>query len=244
MRYLFSLVNGGIMAHEPGWESCGAPLRTADGRTCKARRLPGFRQCLRHIPEDECDRAWELGHRRCKAHVKDETSPFYGERCGHAAVLETEFCQYHQKNLVGLPGGTKMQRYRLHKVSAEEGIDTTRVANPLQSLLELAAEEMALKDELKRRVVALKEDEWRYEGQAGEQIHGIIQLYERALDRTGRRLTALVRLGIEERLARVTERQARLVEAAVAGALADTGLPQDVQDRAREAAARRLRAVG
>jgi hypothetical protein len=227
---------------------CGAPLDDygKPGESCKSRVLPGFDYCLPHLPEDQCDAAWELGWRRCKGRINNKESLRYGQRCGKRALDDADFCGFHMKGMTPLDDGRKgqMTLYRIHQASKAEGIDTTVVANPLQSLLEVAAEAMALKDELKRQVLELETNAWRYEGVAGEQIRGEIILYERALDRIARLLVTITRLGIEERLARVEERQARLIEAAVAGALADTGLPAVTQDLAREAVSRRLRAAG
>jgi hypothetical protein len=123
------------------------------------------------------------------------------------------------------------------------GVDS-RVTNPLEELLKVAEEALLWKDELKRRVVALHEDEWRYETKGmGEQIRAEIQLYERSIDRLARILVMIAKLGIEERLTRVTERQALLIEKAVALAIEETHLPAPAQDRLRESVARHLKAV-
>ena len=122
--------------------------------------------------------------------------------------------------------------------------ESHRVTNPLQELLDIAEEALLWKNELKRRVVALHEDEWRYEADGmGEQIRAEIQLYERSVDRLARILVMIAKLGIEERLARVTERQALLIEKAVALAIEETHLPAPAQDQLRESVARHLKAV-
>jgi hypothetical protein len=226
---------------------CGAP--TLSGKTCRRRHLPGFDTCLFHLPEDQIDLAERHGYRRCKATVSIEENPNFGLRCKQSPFEGGDYCEYHlQDKGAWVTAQNREQRkvvYRIHKVAEEEGVDTTRVANPLQALLELADEAMLLKEELRRRVVQLKEDEidWRYEGVAGEQIRGEILLYERALDRCGRLLLQLARLGIEERLARVTERQAYLVNKALELALEEAGADVSVQDKIRESVAKHLRAV-
>lgn len=229
---------------------CGALLppdgKRLPGAACTRKKLPGFGACLRHLDDDdEINRAWDEGYRRCKSIIKIEGHR-KGERCRNKALDQSDSCPYHlpkDKWLVPVNRRNGMNVYRVGKAASDEGIDVSKVQNPLMALMELAAEAMSLKDELKRRVVNLKEEEWRYEGVAGEQIRGEIVLYERALDRITRLLVTMTRLGIEERLARVEERMARQVEAAVAGALADTGLPQAVQDQAREFVGQRLRAA-
>jgi len=120
----------------------------------------------------------------------------------------------------------------------------SRISNPLQTLLEVAEEALLWKDEMKRRVIALQADEWRYEAQGmGEQVRAEITLYERAIERLARMLVMIAKLGIEERLARVSERQVLLIERAVALAIEETSLPPAQQDTLREAVARHLKAV-
>lgn len=226
-------------------ERCGAP-RPNRG-PCTYRKLPGFPNCLRHLPEDLIPEAERHGYRRCRGRVTVEENPRFGERCQQTPLEGSDFCDFHQpdKTLFITPR-TISQRavvHRIHKVAAEENVDTTRVANPLQALLEIADEAQLLKEELRRRVVELKAEEWRYEGVAGEQIRGEILLYERALDRCARLLIQLTRLGIEERLARVTERQGYLINKALERALEEAGIDVDTQDKIRDSVSRHLRAV-
>ena len=219
---------------------------THKGAPCAKSPLPGFDFCLRHLPDEQVLAAEALGYERCKAIVHGEGNPRKGMRCAESPVNGSGYCVYHQKGGNWIAPPTLKDRRmiaKIHRIAPEEGIDTTKVANPLQALLELAAEAYAFKEELKRRVVSLRENEWRYESIAGEQVRADIVLYERAMDRLARQLTVIAKLGIEERLARVTERQAFIVEQAVVAALEDLGLPVDVQDRARGAVGRRLRAV-
>ena len=66
-------------------------------------------------------------------------------------------------------------------------------------------------------------------------------LYERSLDRAGKILTDLARLGLDERLARVHEQQAAIMTAVFLGALADLGVSPEVQQAGRRAIAERVR---
>lgn len=217
-----------------------------DGQPCPRSSLPTFEYCLGHLPDHDCERAQKMGYRRCKHLVGNKDSPRRGERCSLSPLPGSDFCAYHQDEAKWLVPQSNAQRNvvaRIYRAAADESIDVETVTNPLQALLELAAETLAFKEELKRRVVALDENEWRYEHVAGEQIRGDIILYERAIDRTERILTRLAKLGIEDRLAKVTERQAHLVEQAIVRAFEEVGLPLDVQDQAREAVGRHLRAA-
>lgn len=79
---------------------------------------------------------------------------------------------------------------------AHEGL--TDVEDPVFELARLAVEAWAMKDALAARVNAL--DELRFEDSKGaEQIRAEVVLYERALDRTGKFLESLARLGYEDR---------------------------------------------
>jgi hypothetical protein len=219
---------------------------TTAGERCRAKEVPGFGFCVMHLPDELCDEAAEHGYVRCKATVRDEASERHGLRCRQEAVNNTGLCPYHQPKDKWLVPVTREQRRavaRIHTVAEAAGVDTTRVANPLQALLELADEALRFKEECARRVVALEQNEWRYEHIAGEQIRGDIVLYERAMDRAMKMLLAVSRLGIEERLARVTERQAVLVEQAIVRALEESGADVKTQDKAREIVAEHLRSV-
>jgi hypothetical protein len=138
-----------------------------------------------------------------------------------------------------------MTRRTIVKPPMAEGENVDgRIVNPLQTLLEVAEEALLWKDALKRKVVQMESDMWRYnEAGVGEQIRGEITLYEKSIERLTRILVMIAKLGIEERLARVTERQALLIEKAVSRALEETGLEAVKQDEVREAVAKHLRAV-
>lgn len=123
---------------------------------------------------------------------------------------------------------------------ARLGVDA--VSDPLTMLAQVTGEVLAWKDataELVNRLSSV-----RYEGElAGEQLRSEVLLWERALDRCERFLTAMARCNIDERLAKVTERQAETLSAALSAALADMGFPPDKQREARQLVGRHLRAA-
>jgi len=89
------------------------------------------------------------------------------------------------------------------------------VEDPLTELARIAAEVVAWKDAIGGKVNELTS--LRYEAdQGGEQLRSEVALWERALDRCERFLTAMARLNIDERLARISEAQAAAVIAAIA----------------------------
>jgi uncharacterized protein YukE len=120
-------------------------------------------------------------------------------------------------------------------------LDVPPVENALTELAKIAGQVVAWKDALAGKVNALTS--LRYEGESGEQLRSEVVLWERALDRCEKFLTAMARLDIDERLARVTERQAEQVSAALTAVLAEMGLPAEQQQAARTGLARHLRAV-
>lgn len=122
-------------------------------------------------------------------------------------------------------------------------LDIREVSDPLAALLKLAGQVLAWQEATATLVNGL-EDGVRYEGATGaEQLRAEVALYERAMDRALTVLAAIARLNIEERLARVTERQADAVIDAIDAALAAAGVVGQDAARAKQAAARHLRSV-
>ncbi|MBO1767056.1 hypothetical protein [Allobranchiibius sp. GilTou38] len=97
------------------------------------------------------------------------------------------------------------------------------IVDPLGRLLDLAAEAAQWLDVIRERVKVLQDVRYEAVG-AGEQVRAEIVLYERAQDRLGKFLTDVARLGIEDRLARVSEVQTAAMFAGVTGALRELGV--------------------
>lgn len=121
--------------------------------------------------------------------------------------------------------------------------DSDPVANPLEALQALAGRALALEQAIGEMVNNLKGD-LRYDTETGgEQLRAEVAVLERAMDRCGRLLVDIAKLNIEERMARVTELQIKMVEKAFNLALRDMALPPERQKEARQAFGRHLRAV-
>lgn len=121
-------------------------------------------------------------------------------------------------------------------------LDVAPVDDPLAALLKLAGQVVAWQT----ATAGLLDDltAVRYQSmQGGEQLRAEVALYERAMDRAAAVLAAIARLNIEDRLAKVTERQADAVIAAIDAALAEAGITGRDAARAKQAAARHLRAA-
>ena len=111
------------------------------------------------------------------------------------------------------------------------------VSDPLTALAEVAGEALALKDALAETVADL--GQVRYQGHIGEQIHGEIKALLAAMHQSERLLVAMAKLGLDERLVRVNERQAQILADVVEAVFASRELtPHPWSDRYRAAAHR------
>ena len=151
-----------------------------------------------------------MNEQRCIATAKRS-----GQRCGRAAVPGATVCRFH--------GGAAPQVMAAAAVRVAEEqarrelarLNLPPVEDPLTELARVAAEVVAWKDAIGAKVNELTS--LRYEAdQGGEQLRSEVALWERALDRCERFLTAMARLNIDERLARISEAQAAAVIAAIA----------------------------
>ncbi|MFI5684654.1 hypothetical protein [Streptomyces sp. NPDC051636] len=121
-------------------------------------------------------------------------------------------------------------------------LDVDPVGDPLAGLLKLAGQVLAWQEATASLVNSLESVRYRAANGA-EQLRAEVALYERAMDRAANVLSAIARLGIEERLARVTEQQAEAVIGAIEAGLAAAGVPGERMADARRAVARHLRLV-
>ncbi|MBP5896324.1 hypothetical protein [Streptomyces scabiei] len=171
-----------------------------------------------------------------------------GETCTFVAGWGTDHVGTGRCRLHG--GNTRTQRAAAQAEKAEEEarrvlatLDVTPVADPFAALSTLAGQVLAWQEAISHIVNKLG-DRVRYEGASGaEQLRAEVALYERAMDRTGQILGMIAKLNIEDRMARVTERQADALVSALEAALAAAGVTGTAADEARKAAARHLRAV-
>jgi len=116
------------------------------------------------------------------------------------------------------------------------------VDDPLTEMAKLAGEAIAWKDVIAERVSFL--NDIRYDGEkSGEQVRGEVIVFERALDRCNSVLTNMAKLNIDERLARVSEKQAEFVANALTAALNEMGFTLDQQREAKALVANQLRLV-
>ena len=120
------------------------------------------------------------------------------------------------------------------------------VVNSLEELQRLAGEIVAWKDTCRKMVndLHIREEGLRFESsQRLEQVRSEVVLWERSLDRAASVLTALVRLGLDERLVGVKEKTAENIAASLAAALAKAGINQEAANVVRREFSRKLRII-
>ena len=120
--------------------------------------------------------------------------------------------------------------------------DAAPVTDPLSALQKLAGRAMAWEDIIGEKVNELRSIRYSTD-EGGEQIRGEIAVMERAMDRLGRLLVDIAKLNIEDRLAGVREKTARMLEDALAAALQKSGADLSGQAAARDEFKRRLRII-
>jgi hypothetical protein len=126
---------------------------------------------------------------------------------------------------------------------ANEGV--APVTDPLGALFDHVAQVKAFYEFVRDKVGGLDVDAW--ENVPGEdndgrmaQLSVYVGLLERAQERTQRALAELVKLGLEERLVRITERQAEMIVRVIDGALEAVGMSDEQRSLARAEVPRRL----
>lgn len=173
--------------------------------------------------------------KKCKGHVSG------GRPCKAWAMHGQDVCRVHggSSPQARAKAAERLAEAKLRRVFAATGHQP--VDDPLTELSKLAGEVVAWKNFLADRVAEL--ERLRYTGVGTEQIRGEVQLFERALDRCAAVLGMIARLNIDERLARVTERQADALLHALEAALAHAGVTGERAVEAKQVAARQLRVV-
>src|SRR6266536_3657599 len=152
--------------------------------------------------------------RRCKAQCADDGRP-----CPNWAMTGQQVCASHggitrQAKAAAARRAAEAKAVEVYRAYSPNG-DNTPV-DVVGELVDLVREVRRFRDFLGSRVSELSADQWSYEHPARERIAAEIGLYERALDRSGRLLADVARLGLlEELTAAVTRRRVQLERARV-----------------------------
>jgi hypothetical protein len=173
--------------------------------------------CARGIPG--------CSHAGCGGHSKR-----HGGACGAQPLryVDPPRCRTHLGRSVAVVRAEQGRQEEARRIYAEHGLQAA--ADPLTALQEQAGKVLAWQAVIEAQIAGLTEI--RYRGGNGENVRGEIQVWERALDRTNKILADLVRLGIEDRLVRLTERQGALMSGALLWLLGAFGVDGNEQARA------------
>jgi hypothetical protein len=223
------------------------------GNPCRNAARAGLGTCVAHDPGGD-PRPTPPEEFRCTATNKES-----GERCRRQHAPGGVVCAMHGGNAPQARAEAKRRATEARLDSLATDLTGRPVGNALTELSRLAGRARAWMQMLEERVQALLDAESapsggdeeeqgdhgiRYYHRAGEQTRAEVQLYERAMGQLGSLLTSIARLNIDERLARITERQAEAVIAALEAGLTAAGVRDPEQRTAAKAAAsRELRLV-
>lgn len=206
------------------------PVNLDDYRSHRPPPPPHIREGYRL--DDDGTLYGKDGKLRCSA--KARNAP--GGICHTHPVKGTKRCRMH-----GGSSPKAQQKAARDSVEADvrdllATLDIGPVHDPLTALKELAGEVNAWKDAMRVKVEELSTLDVSTE--YGETARAVVQLYERAMDRAGDFLFKIARLNIDERLAAVTERQAKMIEDGFFDALDEIGIPAtDMSTREKVAVA-------
>lgn len=190
-----------------------------------------------------------MANEQCTATAKST-----GNRCAQTAEPGTTVCRFHggKAPQVQAKAAERVVEQQVRRSLAR--LDVPPVEDPFTELGKLAGQVVSWKDALAALVNRLVEDapceqcgaaggRLRYESFAtgAEQLRSEVSLFERAMDRCATVLGLMAKLNIDERMARISERQAAAVIRAIDVALATAGVTGPAAQEARGAAARELR---
>lgn len=161
----------------------------------------------------------DKGKARCSA--KARNSP--GGRCYTHPVKDQKRCRMHGGTSPRAKARAARERTERQMRSAVALHDMGPVHDPLTALKNLAGEVLAWKDAMRVQVEGL--NTLSYSTDYGETAKALVQLFERSMDRAAAVLATIAKLNIDERLAAVTERQAKMIEDAFFSALDEIGIP-------------------
>ena len=169
-----------------------------------------------------------------------------GQPCGAYAVNGGRVCSAHggRAPQVKAKAAERLAEQQIRRELAR--LDVAPVDDYLGQMALIAGQVIAWKDALAEKVNALSSLRYQVSGEngdGGEQLRAEVALWERSLDRCERFLTAMARMNIEERMTRVTEKQAAMCDEAFALTLREMGLPAEQQRDARLRLGRHLRSV-
>ena len=170
---------------------------------------------------------------RCRA-----TSRSTGSQCGNRAIAGMAVCYMHGgKSPAAQAAAARRIAHRdAHRTLARQGV--VEVDDPVRALIRIASEAVALYELVHDYLANTEVDHWtRDDGTLSEHV----KLLERTQAQAQRFLSDWIRLGLEDRLVRLSERQAEAIGRVIDGVLNELGVDEETLRRAREELPRQLR---
>lgn len=166
-----------------------------------------------------------------------------GLPCGNPPVQGALVCRMHGGLAPQVLAKAKMRLAEQEIRAGLAQLGVTAVEDPFTELSKLAGQVVSFKDQLAAKVNELTSIRYEAPGAGTEQLRAEVALFERALDRCAAVLGLIVKLDIDTRMARISERQADAVVRAVDAAISAAGITGPAALAARQVAARELRGV-
>ncbi len=169
------------------------------------------------------------------------TSTTTGERCGNLASMGTTVCYKHGARA---PQVRKAAQRRIEEAKVVskflKDYPIHAIDDPIVALQSLTSEAQAFYLFVSQHVANIDVDQWA--GEEGK-LSAYVALLERAQAQAQRFLSDWVRLGLEERLVRLSERQAEAIGRVIDGVLNSLGMDEETLAKARGELPRQLRLV-
>lgn len=170
-----------------------------------------------------------------------------GEHCKAWAVKGSKVCRVHGG---AAPQTRRKAAERVVQVEAAAVVskamrlgEITPITNPLEALSALAGELVAVKDFLRAKVAEIEEIR-TLDDKRGEQLRAEFSAYMGMLNSCVGGLVSIGKLNIDERMARVTEKQVEGLMAAMKQGFAAAGVTGDALEAGMKAVGKALRSQG
>lgn len=164
-----------------------------------------------------------------------------GNRCGKWPIRGGVVCATHGGSIGHVKVKAAERLIEQEAMAMVSRMDIGPVENPLLELKLLAGRVLAWErvfDEKRQQL-----EEWRYTHGSGEQLRSEVAVVERAMDRAANVLMMIAKLNLDERLVRLEEAKAALVEKLILDVFADLHLTDEQLREGRVSVGRRLRAI-